>query len=56
MLTLPTTYLRTKTRQRNKEKEKGKTTKKDKASLQEAPHSHGSEQNHLKLAKSKNPK
>ncbi len=56
VLTLPITYLRTKTRQRNKEREKGKTTRKDKASLQEAPHSHGSKQNHLKPAKSKNPK
>jgi hypothetical protein len=56
MLTLPRTYFRTKTRQRNKEREKGKTARKDKAGLQEAPHSHGSKQNHLKPAKSKNPK
>jgi hypothetical protein len=56
MLTLPTTYLRTKTKQRNKEREKGKTTRKDKGGLQEAAHSHDSKQNHLKPAKSKNPK
>jgi hypothetical protein len=56
MLTLPRIYLRTKTGQRNKEREKGKTTRKDRAGLQEAPNSHASKQNHLKPAKSKNPK
>jgi hypothetical protein len=56
---LPTTDLRTKTRQRNKETKKGKRTRKDKTGLQEAPHLHDLKQNHLKHAKStksRNPK